>query len=61
VSDALVRLFHPRLDSWEDHFEVCGALILGRTPIGRATVQLLAMNDDDRVEMRAELLEAGLM
>lgn len=57
-TDALVGLFNPRLDSWDEHFEVRGALIIGRTAIGRATAQLLAMNDDDRVEMRLELLNA---
>jgi len=56
-SDLLVPLFNPRLHLWHEHFEACGAFIVGRTPIGRATVQLLGMNDDERVEMRAELLD----
>jgi len=51
----IIRLFHPRTDSWGEHFEFRGAMILGRTAIGAATVQLLQMNTDGRVEMRAEL------
>src|SRR5687768_17538313 len=35
-----VRLYHPRLDRWEKHFELQGALIVGRTNIGAATVRL---------------------
>jgi hypothetical protein len=45
-------------DAWEEHFEVQGPLITGRTAKGRATVQLLGMNDNERVEMRAELLDS---
>ena len=37
-SGALVRLFNPRLDKWEEHFERNGVLIVGRTAVGRATV-----------------------
>lgn len=54
-TDALVPLFNPRLNSWEEHFEMRGYLVFGLTPIGRATVQLLAMNDENRLEMRAEI------
>lgn len=56
-SDVLVPLFNPRVHSWDEQFEARGIFIVGRTPIGRATVQLLGMNDDERVEMRAELLD----
>jgi hypothetical protein len=30
-SGALVRLFHPRQDQWDEHFERNGVLIVGRT------------------------------
>src|SRR5262249_28473480 len=40
------RLFNPRTQDWSDHFELRGALILGRTPTGRATVAVLGMNED---------------
>ena len=39
-SGALVRLFHPRQDQWDEHFERNGVIIVGRTTIGRATVGL---------------------
>ena len=58
-TSALVPLFHPRLDSWADHFEFQHARIVGRTPKGRATVAVLQMNDDRRLERRAELLALG--
>jgi hypothetical protein len=54
-SDRRVRLFHPRIDRWEEHFAVEGPLITGSTPIGRATIALLRMNEPERVQMRLEL------
>jgi len=42
-----------------EHFGFQGTKIAGRTPTGRATVQLLAMNDARRLELRAELLARG--
>ena len=56
-SGQLVRLFHPRTDLWAEHFEFAGPRILGRTAIGRATVHVLAMNTDDRLLLRLELLK----
>jgi len=41
---------------WNEHFLFRGINIEGRTPSGRATVQVLAMNDARRLELRAELL-----
>ncbi len=54
-----VRLFHPRTDTWSEHFEFEGACIVGRTPIGRATVHVLAMNSDDLRLIRVELHSEG--
>lgn len=56
---ALVPLYHPRRDTWSDHFSFEGTLIVGRTPIGRATVSLLAMNEWQRLELRENLNSAG--
>jgi len=40
-----VRLFNPRRDRWEDHFRWTQDVILvGKTAIGRATVETLALN-----------------
>jgi hypothetical protein len=59
ASRGLVPLFHPRRDVWTDHFEFQGPRIVGLTATGRATVHVLAMNDERRVERRAELLALG--
>lgn len=58
-SGELVPLFHPRRDRWTDHFTWEGTTVVGRTAIGRATVQLLAMNDWQRVEVRENLQAMG--
>jgi hypothetical protein len=55
----LVRLFHPRRHKWAWHFRWQGAVLVGRTPIGRATVLVLGMNLPHRVTLREALLEAG--
>ena len=58
-SQQLVPLFNPRIHSWEEHFRMQGSWIRGLTATGRATVELLDMNNDERVEMRGELHNAG--
>lgn len=55
----LVRLFNPRRHKWPRHFRWDGPRLVGRTPIGRVTVQVLAMNDPIRVALRQELIEEG--
>jgi hypothetical protein len=54
VSRRLVRLFDPRTNVWDDHFEldVDTAAINGRTDIGRASVRRLRMNDRKALEAR---------
>jgi len=61
VTREIVRLFHPRLDRWGDHFVYQGAIIIGLSTIGEATIRLLMMNTVERVEMRAELQAMGEM
>jgi HNH endonuclease len=56
----LVRLFHPRTDRWTEHFEGRGAEIVGRTAVGRVTVQVLAMNAEDLLLVRVEILAEGV-
>jgi len=58
-SGQLVPLFHPRRDNWTDHFAWEGTAVVGLTAIGRATVQLLAMNHWERVEVRENLQAEG--
>ena len=59
VSGEIVPLFHPRRDRWAEHFLLQGAHIEGITPVGRATVHVLAINDERRLELRSELLARG--
>ena len=54
-SDEVVLVFNPREQNWDDHFEIIGFHILGQTPCGRATVSLLQMNEELRVDARREL------
>ncbi|MBC7784634.1 MAG: HNH endonuclease [Burkholderiales bacterium] len=50
------RLFNPRHDRWREHFTLAGHSIVGLTQVGRATVQLLRMNDLPRQALRAEAI-----
>lgn len=52
VDGELTRLFNPRIDEWNDHFRIDKGVVHGVTPIGIGTVQLLNMNDADRIELR---------
>jgi hypothetical protein len=63
----VVPLFHPRKDRWTDHFFVrVGPVhsmtieICGLTPIGRATVRVLALNEEMRQMLRYQLWTEGL-
>lgn len=60
-TDEMVELFNPREQAWEEHFERQGMLLVGRTSIGRATVQVLNMNEPRRVQLRQELLKEGVL
>ncbi|HEY3856970.1 MAG TPA: HNH endonuclease signature motif containing protein [Verrucomicrobiae bacterium] len=59
-SGQIVRLFNPRSQAWEEHFQSKGHLIIGQTPIGRATIFLLQMNCPARQELRGELIALGV-
>lgn len=49
------RIFNPRTERWSDHFELTAELLLvGTTPTGRATVELLRMNRPLAVAIRHE-------
>ena len=55
-------LFNPRQDAWNEHFnfDVARFQLLGRTPIGRATIYRLRMNTSYQIEARKYWAEAGL-
>jgi hypothetical protein len=54
---ALTELFPPRRQQWAEHFEWRGVLIVGRTSIGRVTVQVLNLNSDEQRQLRAEFAD----
>jgi hypothetical protein len=58
-TNKVVGLFNPRRHKWTRHFRCDGALLVGKTPIGRATVEVLGMNLAARVMLREELIAAG--
>ena len=55
-------LFNPRKDAWSEHFDFdSGSFqLLGRTPIGRATIDLLRINTSYQIEARKYWVEADL-
>jgi len=56
----VVRLFDPRRQNWSDHFRWDGALLVGKTEIGRATIQTLSINRSDAVAVRELLMAEGV-
>ncbi|MGH7595714.1 MAG: HNH endonuclease [bacterium] len=57
----MVPLFNPRTQIWSEHFDWSpdGTLIIGLTPIGRATVEALQLNNEVAVEVRRNWVLAG--
>lgn len=51
-TDEITPLFHPRKDNWDEHFIWNGTRVTGRTAVGRATIRVLDLNGDDRLDLR---------
>ena len=60
VTGEIIHLFHPRMDIWGDHFEWNGPDLVGRTKIGSATIQVLAINDPAFRAVRVALRDEGI-
>lgn len=56
----ITPLFHPRQDIWQEHFGWDGAHLIGRTGVGRATIQTLRFNRADAVAVRQLLMQEGI-
>lgn len=58
---AMVPLYNPRHQKWVDHFfwEEDGITIKGKTPVGRATIDVLQMNNPYILPARRHWVEAG--
>lgn len=57
-----ISLFHPRRDSWQEHFAVNveEAVIVGQTAAGRTTVLRLRMNSVFQIQARRQWILLGL-
>ena len=56
VTRQVARLFDPRRQAWGDHFRWDGAVLIGRTEIGRATIQTLNVDRPDAIAVRRLLM-----
>jgi hypothetical protein len=55
----IIRLYNPRKDKWTRHFRWDGAVLVGLTASGRATIETLRINHPDAVSARAALIGEG--
>jgi hypothetical protein len=61
VTKQLTPLFNPRIQKWDEHFEMDeDGIIVGTTPVSRVTILILDMNRPRQIEIRRNLIEAGL-
>ena len=60
LTKKIVPLFHPRRHKWSRHFRWDGAVLVGRTPTGRATIIALKINPDHRIDLRQGLIDEGV-
>lgn len=56
----MARLFNPRTDTWKEHFNWSGPKLIGRTPVGRVTINVLSINRMETVLLRRSLLAEGI-
>jgi hypothetical protein len=61
VSEETVRLYNPRKDVWNEHFTWARkfTVIVGLTPIGRATIEALKLNRQGLINQREVLHKFG--
>jgi hypothetical protein len=59
LSGKLTKLFNPRRPRWRHHFRWDGFWLVGKSPIGRATVDVLRVNESERIRLRESLAELG--
>ena len=60
--DTPVRLFNPRIEPWEEHFEIdIMGEIIPRSSIGRATIKAMNLNHPDGIIERRELIKLGFL
>ncbi|MBZ0316602.1 MAG: HNH endonuclease [Anaerolineae bacterium] len=60
LTDEIVALYHPRRQTWSDHFRLNDeGIIEPLSPRGRATGRILWFNDPETVEDRRRLIQLG--
>lgn len=59
ASGKITPLFHPRRHTWAYHFRYSGSVLIGRTAIGRTTIDVLRINLPNLVAIRDILIELG--
>jgi hypothetical protein len=60
VSMTEVSLFNPRSQNWDEHFQwdpINSLVLVGKTPVGRATIELLQMNEPRVITIRRLLAQ----
>ncbi len=60
LTGKITRLYHLRRHKWTYHFRFQGSTLMGRTAIGRTTVEVLQMNHPEIVALRHILMEGGI-
>jgi hypothetical protein len=58
-SGEIMRLFNPRRDQWIEHFRWEGATLVGLSPMGVVTIDVLKINDPSYVAVREGLIAEG--
>lgn len=59
LTGEISRLFHPRTDIWDEHFDLIEGKIQGKTPQGRVLAKVLQFNELDRLTERRALIRIG--
>ena len=60
LTERVVKLFNPRSDVWDEHFQWDGAELVGNTTKVRATIRVLAINRQDAIAVRQLLMQEGV-
>lgn len=61
VTNEISPLYNPRINKWNEHFQVRDGRVIPLSPQGRVTVRLLQFNRKERIEERKLLIEAGIL
>lgn len=59
LTNSFSFLYNPRIQRWDEHFRLHNAELVGTTPEGRTTIQLLQLNTAERIAERQRLIDVG--